>query len=243
MRARSARRQRGRPSNADSRRSGPAGQPTPASAADAAQRRRGCSSSHAPTHTAATSANAAVARLTPPPRSCCTQPSRRLHAQLHQPARSSLTLLSRRLNGSFTLPAHCSHTAATQLQSRPDDAARRPYAAERSRRQQRGQPSRRPHAHSLRCTPLLTALPPFFAVHNAPTQPQRHRRAALTPLHAALAPPLNCSTPSCRPRTTREQAHPGMEWLAGRGRVGGAGGGTCMWSKERALNRRCADLG
>ena len=50
--------------------------------------------------------------------------------------------------------------------------------------------------------------------------PQRRRRATLTPLHAALAPPSRRSTPSRRPRATREQAHP-----AAAHDVGGEGGG------------------
>ena len=131
----------------------------------------------------------------------------------------------------------CFEKDITPQQSRPHAAARRLYGAARSPVQS----SRRPHAAARRCSPSLRPSPPLFAVHNAPTPPQRRRRAA-------LEPPSRRSTPSRRPRAPREQAHPaaandffflGGGW-AGAGRPGpgwGWSGGT-GWGQGRGAAGR-----
>ena len=106
------------------------------------------------------------------------------------------------------------------------------------------QPSHRPRAaphatarrSARRCSlspclpPSLPPLPPTgphtpFTLYSAPIPPQSRRRAALTPLHAALAAPSRLCTSSRRPRATHQQASSaagralvGMELLAGRPR-------------------------
>ena len=147
---------------------------------------------------------------TPPPSrpSCAAMPCP------HRP-HTATTLQQRRCNVTLT-PLHAALTLPSRTAARSSHAAlmpserllhavRTPLAHRRKAAAK--QPSRRcssplrsctPHCHvaitqpsssSRRCTPLLTAPPPrFFAVHNAPTPPQRRRKAALTPLHVACTP-------------------------------------------------------
>ena len=103
-------------------------------------------------------------------------------------------------------PSRCQHTARTQPQRRRNAALAPLHAALTLLHASLTLASRSLHAAVCRCS--LSPRPPprpYFALHNAPTPPQRRRNAAATLLHAALVPlqaALTQPSRSCTPLLT-----------------------------------------